>query len=507
MFNPLLERQLRKYLGADPSTLENLRPLLAAISTSYDHFEHDRRLIERSMDISSEELMETNGRLRHETDRQRMVMTELVEALAALAPESGIEQLQAQLNNDVVAVAQLLREQIDRRRDAELALSQSEERFRLLAETASDLIIRHDLRGVPSYVSPSSRTIVGFEPEEMLGRSLLEYVHPEDLPIAAPVMKAVSTEGTPATVTVRVARKDGTYCWLETSVRAIRDPDTGEIIEISAASRDITQRIQAEEVVKTLNTELRTANELLRIERDREKEHVRALEKLNAMKSEFVSSVSHELRTPLAAIIGFIKTMRLDPDLSDETREEFMGIIESEGARLANLIEDVLDVSRLEAGSMQISPVETNLIPVIKHVSATLAPKAEAKRITLQLDLPEGRLPALVDPEKMPQIIYNLVENAIKFTPSAGHVRVHAWDSGTDIRITVTDSGIGIAAEDQASIFEKFHRVSNQGLVVPGTGLGLAITRQLAELHGGTVTVESTPGVGSTFTVTLPLAE
>jgi signal transduction histidine kinase len=268
--------------------------------------------------------------------------------------------------------------------------------------------------------------------------------------------------------------------------------------------RDVTESRHAREAIELLNEELRKANRLLTIERKRDKEVMARLEEVNQMKSEFVSSVSHELRTPLASILGFAQTILMDPELPADMRTEFLHIILEEGRRLAKLINDVLDLARIESGRVILEKGSCDLTSIIKRATQSVVMQAEAKTITLAVDMPAESIVATVDADRMQQVLINLLGNAVKFTPDGGAITLRARVENGDVVIDVADTGLGIPADDIPRLFEKFFRVHRPGLDIRGTGLGLAIAKHSVELHGGTLTVRSEEHKGSTFTIRFP---
>jgi signal transduction histidine kinase len=268
--------------------------------------------------------------------------------------------------------------------------------------------------------------------------------------------------------------------------------------------RDVTGSRHSQEAIELLNEELRKANQLLTIERERDKELMARLEEVNQMKSEFVSSVSHELRTPLASILGFAQTILMDPDLPADMRGEFLQIILEEGRRLAKLINDVLDLARIESGRVILEKTACDLVPIIKRALQAIHMQADAKSLDLRVGLPESSIIASVDADRIQQVIVNLLGNAVKFTPSGGRVELHAGVRDGMVVVDVSDTGLGIPAGDIPRLFEKFFRVHRPGLDIRGTGLGLAIAKHSVELHGGNLTVQSEEHKGSTFTIRFP---
>jgi PAS domain S-box-containing protein len=229
---------------------------------------------------------------------------------------------------------------------------------------------------------------------------------------------------------------------------------------------------------------------------------------LDRMKTEFVSQVSHELRTPLTAIKGFTDLL-LDGDAGEmnEEQEEYLQTIQSNVDRLVTLINDLLDVARIESGRVKLNVEALDLLPLVESVVATLHPLILGKSQTLAVDVTPDLPQVNGDKDRVVQVLTNLVSNAYKYTPAGGAIRVEAARVGDLARIAVHDNGIGIAPEDLARLFSRFYRVdSSLTREIGGTGLGLSIVKSIVELHGGTVSVESTPGAGSTFAFTLPIA-
>ncbi|HVO90744.1 MAG TPA: response regulator [Casimicrobiaceae bacterium] len=240
-------------------------------------------------------------------------------------------------------------------------------------------------------------------------------------------------------------------------------------------------------------------------------QHAIALVEASRLKSEFLATMSHELRTPLNAIIGFAEVLhdRLAGDLNEQ-QSEYVGDIMHSGEHLLELINDILDLSKIEAGRMDLSVEPIEMLTLAKNALAMIKEKALAHRLRVELDVPPDLPPVWADRRRIKQILYNLLSNAVKFTPDGGSVtlraRRSASDQGEDLELSVIDTGIGISPEDQGKLFQAFMQIdSSLSKNFEGTGLGLAMVKRLAELHGGRVSVESAEGHGSTFTVFLPL--
>jgi signal transduction histidine kinase len=270
-----------------------------------------------------------------------------------------------------------------------------------------------------------------------------------------------------------------------------------------ALSRSEPNSFRAEEVdlLTLLGRLVATAVQNLRTY-EAERATVEELRRLSSLRADFVSLVSHELRSPMAAVIGSARTLQQRwRQLRPEQREAFLAVIADETSRLAALVGDVLDTSRIEAGTFGYHFAEVDLAEVVRDSVAAAELGQDEVRLTSELP---PTLPGIRgDAERLRQLIDNLISNAIKYSESGGEVRIDAHADDGHLTVNVHDSGPGIAPEHQAQIFEKFGRVS--GSAKPGTGLGLFLSRSFAEAHGGSLRVQSRPGEGATFTLTLPV--
>ena len=258
--------------------------------------------------------------------------------------------------------------------------------------------------------------------------------------------------------------------------------------------------VQLAEQLKEKVDELATANKEL-------ERRGHELERATEVKSRFFASMSHDLRTPLNAIIGFseLLTEETAGQLNDK-QKRFVQHVRNGGRFLLQLISDILDLSKLESGHLELNREDFLVEAAVSEVLSSLAPLATAKKIELKNAIEPG-LKVSADPLRFKQVLYNLLSNAVKFTPEGGDVQVQASRQGSFARISVTDRGIGIRPEDQAIIFNEFRQVGEKSAKKEGTGLGLAIAKRLIEQHGGEIGVESEVGKGSRFTFTLPLVE
>src|SRR5215467_5528404 len=271
----------------------------------------------------------------------------------------------------------------------------------------------------------------------------------------------------------------------------------GELSQLAGAFDQMGESLERAHEQRLLEEELRRKNYQL------EQQNLAILE-ANRLKTEFVSMVSHELRTPLTSIQGYAELLLEDERMDDEERES-LTIVKKNADRLLVLINDLLDLSRIEAGRVDLHRTSLDLTCLISEVARSLRPLIEAKRQRLRLDLGDA-LPAVwADADRVTQILTNLISNAHKYTPVEGSITVAARPDDGFVRVDVSDTGIGLSPEDQAQLFTKFFRAHDRSPQAGGgTGLGLVITRLLVELHGGRITVRSAQGQGSTFSFSLP---
>lgn len=286
----------------------------------------------------------------------------------------------------------------------------------------------------------------------------------------------------------------------ELGVRTELPQGQGELSQLASAFDQMAESLERAHERRLLEEDLRRKNYQL------EQQNL-AIQEANRLKTEFVSMVTHELRTPLTSIQGYAELLLEDQRIAGEERESLI-LVKKNADRLLALINDLLDLSRMEAGKLDLHRTSLDLARLIPEVAGSLRPLIEAKRQRLRLDLGEV-LPAVwADQDRVAQILTNLISNAHKYTLVEGSITVAARRDDGYVRVDVSDTGVGLSPEDQAQLFTKFFRAHDRSLQAGGgTGLGLVITRLLVELHGGRITVSSAPGQGSTFTFSLPALE
>lgn len=540
----LLKRQLKKHtidISALPVECQNV---LATVNEAYHNFDADRLLLERSLDLSSQELVNVNSRLRSVFQAMPDVFLQIDEDMNILDYKEAAEvQLEcqgrsffigkkvgdilgdrvAEIFKRAVAVVQkytrietvefstenkgkvcyfearfapLLGRQciviirdITTRKQVDDAIKESEQYFRAIIENSSDIIVIVNKICVITYASPSAERYLGYKPEELVGKNAFSFIAPADIPRATyDFAKAVLTKEVNVPNSFRVRRKDGSEIILEGVGRnLLNDPAVGGFV---MNVRDVTERRRAEE-------EIRQAKEQAEI--------------ANRTKSVFLANISHELRTPLTAVIGFSDLLR-DMALEDPYHE-YVDIISESGQLLMGLINDVLDVSKIEAGQMVLEEVDFDLDMLVENTIRLFRHSFQRQeQVELVYDVhPDVPRSMCGDPVRLRQILTNLFSNALKFT-KAGFVHLSVCNASPSIDDPVfnviecrfKDTGIGITEENKTKIFNAF--VQGDSSVTRrygGSGLGLYIVKVLVEMMGGSITVDSSPGHGSEFIVTV----
>jgi PAS domain S-box-containing protein len=350
----------------------------------------------------------------------------------------------------------------------------AETKLRWMLEVAPDAILGVDASGSIELVNAQCERLFGYNREELMGQPV-EMVIPDGL-------RPVDAGQIGAGLELTTLHKDGTEIPVEISLSALETPG-GRLT--MAAVRDITDRKRIERQLREQNVELERASQA---------------------KDNFLSSMSHELRTPLNAIIGFTGTMLMKlPGPLNVEQEHQLGLVQTSGRHLLSIINDLLDLAKIESGRVQIALEPVDCLQVIEEVVQSLQPLAEAKALTLRIETFDGSTIAIADRRALGQILINLVNNAIKFS-DVGEVCLSLIPAvgGSPVRITVRDNGPGIPEADLARIFRAFERsVTSAKATDEGTGLGLHISQKLAELLNGAISVSSVVGVGSAFTISL----
>ena len=396
---------------------------------------------------------EALGLLCIQSHNQRQFVPEDEELLTAIGNQIGIAIANAQLIDDA-----------ERRRAT----------LDSVMNSLVDGLILMDTRGRIAYLNPHTEELLGIPAVSLVGRSL----DTNDRGLAE-----------------RVAQPEEVLAQLRAAIAGPRDTPTVEFTITAPARRTLQARFFP--IQEAGGGSLGLGLLLRDITREKE---------LDEMKSQLLSTVSHELRTPLASIKGFATTLlREDVDWEEESRREFLSIIDEESDRLTELIGNLLDMSRIEAGTLRVEPEPTDLGPIIQETAAEFQMMTRDHQI--QVLLPPALPPVMADPRRLRQILRNLVENGIKYSPQGGAITISARTDGGTVQTSVADQGIGIEEAQMDSIFDRFYQVDSASTrKVGGSGLGLSICKAIVKAHNGEIWVESQPGSGSTFHFTFPIA-
>lgn len=441
---------------------------------------------------------------RHKSGRKIMVSLSLSPIMGSDGKIIGIAKIarditERKISEQAMAEQGRLLHTLEEKESTSRAEMIAERKFRDLIEHAPDAILQVDSTGSIVIANRTAETMFRYSREELMGNGVDMLVPDAHRAGHAEHRRAFASAGTTRPMGLGLdllaRRKDGTTFPVEISLSPIKT-DGG--VHVTAVIRDVTERKQTELRVRTLQESYMTELEA------RQKE----AERLNRLKSEFMASISHELRTPLHTIIGFAELLEEETSTSlSEKQRRFLHHIHTDSEHLLSLINDVLDLSRIEAGGLHLRAEALPLQEIVAESVNAIRPYADSKAISVREG---GHLGVGVwaDPTRLRQILYNLLSNGAKFTKAGGEVWVEAAVEGSSVKITVGDTGLGIPAEECVRIFDKFYQVGFTPVGVrEGTGLGLAICKQLVEMQGGKIWVESEPHKGSRFHFTLPYSE
>lgn len=386
---------------------------------------------------------------------------------------------------------------ITERKRFDAALRESEERLSDLFDNTSDLIQSVSPDGKFLFVNAAWHQSLGYSEADLKTLTMFDIIHSDSMEHCKELFGNIMSGQPAGVIEARFRTKDGRS--LDVAGNASCQFKDGQPVATRAIFHDVTERRKAETAMKGLNDSLTQQAAELAIQKER-------AEAADRLKSAFLATMSHELRTPLNSIIGFTGIMEqgMTGPINDEQKKQ-LGMVMNSSRHLLALINDVLDISKIEAGELKVESLLLDPGPAIQKCLQMISPMVEAKGLKLESNVEPGISEITSDPRRFEQILVNLLTNAVKFT-DAGSVTLAAANRGSHFEVRVTDTGMGIAAEDLAKLFKPFHQV-NGGLSRPheGTGLGLSICKKLLHLLGGEITVESQVGKGSTFAFTLPL--
>ena len=359
---------------------------------------------------------------------------------------------------------------------------------RSLIESNIDAVVTTDPRGIVSDVNHQMEVLTGCTRDELIGAPFKNYF--TDPQRAEAGISRVLREGKVTNYELTAHARDGKQTVVSYNATTFHDRDR-KLQGVFAAARDVTERKQFEETLQQTNAELESATA--------------AAEKANRAKSEFLSSMSHELRTPLNAVLGFAQLMATDTPPPSTAQKQSIDQILQAGWYLLRLINEILDLALIESGKVTISVEPVSLVELLKDCQAMIEPQALKRAVTMRFVDLAGPLHVLADHTRAKQVIVNLLSNAIKYNRTQGSVTVECQrGAGGRVRVSVSDTGVGLASEQLAQLFQPFNRLGQENTAQEGTGIGLVVTRKLVELMGGTMGVESVVGKGSVFWFELP---
>jgi PAS domain S-box-containing protein len=414
--------------------------------------------------------------------------------ITVFAENAGLALETVRLYDQLREHAQELESQISQRHKTEQALRTSDLRYKQLVENATDIIYRTDANGFCTYANPVTIRTLGYSSEkELIGCHYTDFIHPEYKAILVQAYNQQQLEQTGNTYIEFIALdKHQKEIWLGQNVQLITEE--GQVIGFQALARDITKRREMEAKLRSRSNELNATNA--------------KLAKALRAKDEFLANMSHELRTPLNAILGKAEILLegIHGQLTDK-QEASVQIIGDSGNHLLELINDILDIAKIEAGKIELDIQKVSLATVCESSLQFVRQMAYKKQIRLLADIAHPLKTCQADERRLKQILINLLSNAVKFTPAGGEVGLNVLsDPDRDaLQFQVWDTGIGISPENMKHLFKPFMQLDSSLVrLQEGTGLGLSLVYRLTEMHGGSVSLDSQLGVGSCFTVTLP---
>lgn len=481
--NKLLERQIKKSFGDISKVPPDFSNFLQVISETYDGFDQDRGLAERSIELSSSELLEANQQLRNESERQKTILTDLRYATAALLPHKPDSIGWLTSKDESVYLANSLSRLINQEKQHEKELEQSKaitEQEKAKAEailkSIGDGVFAVDLEGKIMLMNAAAEDLSGFTFNEAKGKYYKE------------VFRFVK-EKNPSSLYPS---------FIEDVIK------TGEIITLENHTMLINRqgvKIPISDSAAPIKDESGGVSGCIVVIHNATRER-----QLEQAKDEFISIVAHQLRSPLGSIRWNIEMILRQPNIPDKFSNKIKRIYQS-NQRLINLVNDLLNVSIIEQGMVKEIPRPTDVLKVLRSAVLEMETEAQKHKVVIAIQSQEKHIPkVMIDPKRLREVIQNLLSNAIKYNVSGGKTKFVVAHIGDNIKISVSDQGIGIPKEDQPRLFSKFYRADNAvRRDTTGSGLGLFVVKSYVERWGGNISFESTENKGTTFYIELPI--
>lgn len=373
--------------------------------------------------------------------------------------------------------------------------------IKTLIELSEDLIFYLDEKGTIKNINKNGAFLLGYEVSGLIGKYFIEFIKPTARPLLLKAFNQVIDEDKISVLEIPLISKDKIEIPFKFRIKSVLEESQTKIIIGFGKNLSLIKKL--EDKVSEMNEQLKETRRIINIERSRSREKISLLEELNKMKTEFVSNISHEFRTPLASIIGFSESIASDPSMLQEHKKEFNEIILSEGKRLAKLINDVLDLTRLEKGETELNKIKFNIVTLLDQVIEKNKLQAKNKGLTFTSELPSEKIIIKGDKERLSQVFNNLFENAIKFTGKGGRISVFTHSFYKEFEVIITDTGIGIQPKDIPYLFQKYYTDGKSIKPAIEKGLGLVFVKHIVDLHNGSISIKSEVNEGTTVIVKL----
>jgi PAS domain S-box-containing protein len=369
-----------------------------------------------------------------------------------------------------------------------------------LIDLSDDLIFQLDEDGNFIKVNKLGALNIDYDPAELIGRHIFSVIDEKSYDTASAQISELLAGKHFINFETVLRSRLGNKISYSMTLSLFKEGDENYI---GGIARNISAGKRVEEKIKELESLLIEAYRLISIERARWKQDKSVLEELNRLKSEFISNISHELRTPLASIIGFSETILSDPEMSDDMKEEFNTIILTEGKRLARLINEVLELSRMEAGTISLVKDNLNLVDLLQEAVNNNISDINKKNLKFTFEFPEKEIIISGDRDKLLNAFEGLFNNSVKYTPRDGRIKLILQKLNKEAEIILSDTGVGIPEKDLPNIFKKYFSIKTENNYSQ-TPLGLVFVKQIIDLHKGLIVVHSEINKGTTFVIKLP---